>query len=382
MTRRMTIGALGALGALAAAALAACTAPAASPAPTGESALVLGGGDTCLDCDTCPLECSDEAAWVCPSGECNLLGACACDPVYAAFDCPTTGCCEAMVDDDGVVLVDEVGAVVYGCVVPACLTDDDCLDGSVCLVGLTCGTTACGCPDGYGPDPEQPCCLVTNDFDTCCESGEVDAESGLCVCTDPLMVDEGGGCQCPVGMSPEGPDGACICDDPDAVFDPELAECVCGPGATLDVDPYTGHESCLGPDEPPLPCADPHAVIDPDTGECVCEPGFVLGDTAETVSGQCVPWTCGDDVCGADETCDLCSYDCGECDDAEPDAALPDADPEDAAPEDADPPDAEDAEPPGDASPAVDASAPVPHDAACVPTPGPAGLLCHVDHVP
>lgn len=307
---------------LAASALAACRITAE---PAASSSAALGGSGieitSCPDC-TCGNECDAATAWLCPSGACNAAGTCACDPAYAAFDCPSTGCCDVVIDIDGEPMVDPTGAPVYQCMTPTCTSDEQCGDGESCLSGATCGENTCGCPSGEGPDPEQPCCLTVNSNGVCCASGEVDGE-GRCVCPDSLMTDTGHDCQCPAGMLADDNDH-CVCADPHAVFDAALGACTCAAGYWLDFDPYTGDLICVTDGDEPTPCPDPHAVIDPVTGACGCEPGFVPGDTLETASAQCVPTTCGDDVCGENESCELCSYDCGSCG-VPPDAGPPDA---------------------------------------------------------
>ncbi|TMQ23868.1 MAG: hypothetical protein E6J90_09510 [Deltaproteobacteria bacterium] len=341
MTRakRSRLAGFGGLAACAlAACVAACQAPASPEPPRALSGIGIGSGAGsagCTDC-TCKEDCDEETAWQCPSGACNAAGTCACDPATASTDCPDTGCCEAVIDVDGQPMVDGGGAPVYQCASPGCTSDGDCDSGEVCLAGATCGQTACGCPDGYGPDPEQPCCLAVDTMGVCCTSGEVD-DAGNCACSDPLMTDDGHGCQCPDGMVTDD-DGACVCADPSAAFDPDLGTCLCVDGYHVDTDPYSGVATCAPDGEEPDPCPDPHAEIDPDTGECACQPGFVLGDTLEMTTAQCVPVTCGDGVCGPGETCELCSYDCGSCGEGGPDAGVPDAPHE--AGRDAPPPDA------------------------------------------
>jgi hypothetical protein len=344
MTRTRRSMAIGVACLVATSLVAACTAivPSNERAPTALSG--SGEGSGCVDC-ACRAECDAETAWTCPTGACNAVGTCACDPAHAATDCPSTGCCDAVVDGDGEPMRDPSGAPVYQCVTPSCTTDGDCSDGQVCLAGATCGTSACGCPHGEGPDSDQPCCLAVNATGTCCDSGLVD-DAGLCVCSAPLE-DHGQGCQCPDNLV-EDDQGACVCQDPHATFDAELGACACAAGYRADLDPYSGITTCAADDEGPAPCPDPHAVIDPATQACQCEPGFVLGDTEESILAQCVPATCGDGVCEPNESCTLCSYDCGSCDGGgPPDAGVPDAPPPDAGAPDVGVPDV----PPQDAGP-------------------------------
>jgi hypothetical protein len=327
--------AAGIVGAMAATVIAACTPGTATPSERPPAALTSSGDDGSGGSgggsgsgsgsdgggsgsgsgsgSACAGDCSDDTAFVCPSGACNAAGTCACDPANAGTDCPSTGCCDAVIDIDGEPMHDRTGAAVYQCVTPSCVSDGDCGNGEVCLSGATCGQAVCGCRGGEGPDPDEPCCLATDAMGVCCTSGEVSSD-GSCACPDPLMVDDGHGCQCPEGMA-AGDDGACVCEDPNATYDPGSTSCGCSAGFRADLDPYSGEAECIADGDPPDPCPDPHAAVDPATGDCVCQVGFVLGDTLETVSAQCVPASCGDGVCGSGEDCALCSIDCGSCGD-------------------------------------------------------------------
>lgn len=234
-------------------------------------------------------------------GACSTCGCSqACTP--GNDDCPPGSCCARLNDDEA---ADE-----YECVVPRCLADADCPGGMACAIGSSCDENRCMCANGEPPsadDPEHPCCEMRNRNGVCCDTGEVDEETGLCVCTEP-MEDGGDGCACPRLMRADEED-VCVCADPEMVFEPELESCVCAEGQEVH-DAYTGTVECRGPGDPPPECWDRAAVFDEADGQCRCPEGTTLRFLEGYATASCVRLGCGDDVCDKDESCDECPDDC------------------------------------------------------------------------
>src|SRR5262249_30752061 len=152
-----------------------------------------------------------------------------------------------MHDSTGAVVVDETGALRYGCVETACLSDSECRPGLTCVAGDTCDTNRCLCPDGQPPwdeDPEYPCCRVRDGNGVCCTSGLVDTETLECLCADPLMTDRGDGCACPADMEPDEMTGVCTCLATGAERD--VDGCTCPLGTWMHFDEYVGRGWCAG----------------------------------------------------------------------------------------------------------------------------------------
>jgi hypothetical protein len=322
--------------------------------------------DDCGACDDCGDDCDPAGAGLeCVTGVCEVTGRCACYLDTAGEDCPETGCCAAQYDDDGYPIVDEYGYPVYGCVVPWCVVDDDCATGEVCVIGATCDQNFCMCADDLPGDgdgsADEECCPVHNDWGACCETGEVDDETGLCVCSDPvLMTDDGDGCECPTGMTPD-LDGQCVCADALAEYDPMTGECHCPDTAIEEID-ADGVVHCTEPTE----CDDEYAAYDSETDACWCIDGYHMGEHEDFDIPRCIPDDDGDPDADPDEP------DADEPDADEPDANLSDADADadaDAGLPDAAP--ADDANPGFDAVPPWDA---VPSQDAC-PT---GSAICHI----
>jgi hypothetical protein len=328
----------------------------------------------CEACETCEDACDPNGTGLeCNTQTCDITGRCLCYLDTAASDC-ASGCCGVQYDTDGQPILDAGGYPLYGCVEPACVTDADCARGEVCVVGATCDLSYCACdPDGDGDGDhedddddhgELDCCATTNTEGACCESDQVDPETGLCVCTDPLMVDDGDGCVCPTGMTVD-EDGACVCYDAEATYDPETGECHCADPTQEQID-SDGTVHCVGPED----CGDDYAIYDVETDTCDCAPGYHYGEHEDYATPRCVP----------DEDPDADPWD-ADADpwDAEADA---DADPWDAdADADADAgwdADAHWEGPPWDAEPE-----PVPLDAVVLPCPTPPSAIpCHVEELP
>jgi hypothetical protein len=235
------------------------------------------------DCDECEDACDpagngDE----CVQATCAETGQCACYVETAATDCPESGCCGPQYDEYGQPLLDGYGQQIYGCVVPWCWLDEDCAAGEVCVIGATCDQNYCACNDEDSDEGFQ-CCPVQNAWHACCETELVDESTGLCVCSDSvLMVDDGDGCACPVGMTPD-EDGQCVCMDFLAEYDAVTGACACPAGTAEELD-EDGTVRCWEP----IACDDEYSEYDPETGGCECIDGYVLGEHPDFVTPRCV----------------------------------------------------------------------------------------------
>lgn len=277
------------------------------------SASIQEGDEICEDCrcrQTCDAP-SDGAN--CPGGTCAPSGECSCRPETALSDCPTSGCCAPVLDDEGAALIDGDGDPVYGCVISACSSDDDCPEGLICAAGATCGDDRCVCPEGDENDEDgEPCCVVRNREGACCESGLVEETTGLCVCSGAYRYDRGRACECPEEMELD-ENGDCVCSDEDMKYSDETGDCECAEGLEPFRDGYTGALTCLEPGEDPPGCEDPYEVRNADTGLCECQPGFLLRELRSSPVLTCAPPVCGNDRCDDAEDCNTCEDDCGPC---------------------------------------------------------------------
>jgi hypothetical protein len=220
----------------------------------------------CEECLCRSIECGADAAPApCPE----------CDP--ATENHCESGCCGKLRDDYGNPILLSDGGTVYGCTFTPCLTDEQCGGGMTCAAGESCDQNRCLCPDGHGPweeDWEYPCCRARNLNGVCCRSDLVEPESGLCICYDANMYDDGEGCACPPGLEPDPTSGVCRCGMEGAIPGSETGSCDCPEGTHVALDDYTGTSRCADDGEPPPTCRDENAEYDPITGECPCKPGY------------------------------------------------------------------------------------------------------------
>jgi hypothetical protein len=231
------------------------------------------------DCGSC------EAGDVCGDGLCGDTENCS-DCPGDCGECCGNDVCEGLFGEDCATCPGDCGEC------PAECGDNTCQEGETCVNCVAdCGLCAGSCclqKDSVGclNKDVQDCVCAIDAF--CCEVNW----DGICA----TAADECGSCH----------GDCCEANDSPGCDDEEVEACVC------EQDAYccnnTWDEICA------------NEVTEMECGECVVEPfcGDAICGADENCElcpedcGECPPG-CGDEVCGPDENCSSCKLDCGAC---------------------------------------------------------------------
>jgi hypothetical protein len=270
-----------------------------------------GGGETCssctADCGACVEACGNgvcapsEACWSCPSdcGSCPGCGDSVCTDGETCASCsPDCGVC-ARCGDGSCLGGETCGSCPSDCgQCPGC-GDGSCLDTESCL----------RCPADCGACNDETCgdgvCSATESCSSCdvdcCQSG---APCGHDICTTgtPLQpsCDSCAALVCVIepGCCSSRWDAVCVA----------LTATVCGASCGTSSGPTCGDGVC-GPDESCLTCGE-DCLCGASCGDGVCRSNESCLSCAADC-GACA--TCGDGTCAPSESCLSCAADCGGC---------------------------------------------------------------------